>query len=180
MYISTEIGSLRKHYPSYEERLDLLKAAGFDAYDFSMFGSGMCDWIDDNDCAKKAKALRKYSDKIGMVCNQAHAPFALVIAGDEKKTEERFYQIVRALEIASILGARICVVHPWNNYSPEENAVIFKRLEPYAVKYGIKIALENMWNWNDKEYHAAPAACSDEENFSSHLVYSRTTHHIRA
>ena len=169
MYISTEISSMSKFYPAYEDRLSALKEAGFDAYDFSMFRPATCEWIDDDGCAEKAKKLRKYADKIGIVCNQTHAPFPLVAVGDGKKTEERFFQIVRALEISSVLGAKLCVVHPWNNYSPEENAVVYKRLESYAKKFGVKIALENMWNWNKEEDHAAPAACSDADNFYAHL-----------
>lgn len=169
MYISTEIGSLRRFYETYEERLSALKEAGFDAYDFSMFRTATCPWISDDDCAAKAEKLRRYADRIGIACNQTHAPFPLVCAGDENRTRERFDEIVRALEISAVLGAKICVVHPWNDYSPEENAKIYEKLGSYAKKFGVAIALENMWNWNNAEKCALPAACSDGKNFKAHL-----------
>ncbi len=169
MKVSTEIGSLRYAYASYENRLLALKNAGFDAYDFSMFNETVCPWIIDDDFADKAKKLREYSDKIGIVCNQTHAPFPLVFVGDEKRTNERFDEIVRALEISAILGAKYSVVHPWNGYSPKENAEIYGRLKPTAEMLGIKIALENMWFWDNEKDCALPAACSDEDNFNAHL-----------
>lgn len=33
----------------------------------------------------------------------------------------------------------------------------------------MKIATENMWNWNGEKDEAAPAACSDPESFNAHL-----------
>ena len=169
MKISTEIGSLRNAFGTYEKVLDAVKSTGFDAYDFSMFEYNVCPWINEDDYAEKAKKLRKYADGIGLVCNQTHSPFPLVFVGDEKRTEERFFEIVRALEISSILGAEFSVVHPWNGYSPQENEKIYKRIEPYAKKFGVKIALENMWFWDRENNHALPAACSDGANFNAHL-----------
>ena len=169
MYISTEIASLRKFYSSYEERLSVLKDAGFDAYDFSMFRVATCPWLGESDYAEKAESLREFADGIGMACNQTHAPFPLVIADNKEETEKRFCEIVKSLEISGILGAKLCVVHPWNYYSPEENAKIYNRLEPFAKKFGVCVALENMWNWDKNNDRALPAACSDGKSFNAHL-----------
>ncbi len=169
MYISTETDSLASFYASYEERLSALKEAGFDAYDFSMFNASSCPWIGENEYAEKVKALRKYADSIGIVCNQTHAPFPLVFSDSEEKTKARFAEIVRALEISAILGAKLSVVHPGNSPMPQENAKLYKRFEPYAKKFGIRIALENMWGWDNENGHALPGACSDGANFNAHL-----------
>ncbi len=169
MYISTETGSLHKIFETYEEKLTALSYAGFDAYDFTM--CGYCTWTRDENYVAKASDLRKFADGTGIACNQTHAPYPLVYEADKKRTAERFDEIVRSLEITSILGAKLCVVHPWNNYTPQQNAQIYKRLEPYARKFGVMIALENMWNWNwgEPDEHAQPAACSDENSFNAHL-----------
>lgn len=168
MKISIDINAV-KSLGSYENRIDALVAAGFDAYDFSMFDEGTCSWLGEKDYLKKAEALRAYADKAGIECNQAHAPFPLVFVGNEKRTSERFDEIIRALEIAHVLGGKLCVVHPWNGYTAQQNAQIYKRIEPYARKLNLKIALENMWFWDEKNNCASPAACSDENDFNAHL-----------
>jgi sugar phosphate isomerase/epimerase len=67
------------------------------------------------------------------------------------------------------LGAKVCVVHPCNDYTAEENASLYRKLEPYAREAHVKIGVENMWNWNGKEGHACAAACSCHDDFRAHL-----------
>ena len=47
-------------------------------------------------------------------------------------------------------------------------AVDFELL-PFAKDHGVKIATENMWNWNKETDEAAPAACSHHDNFLAHI-----------
>ena len=60
-------------------------------------------------------------------------------------------------------------MHPDNDKSAEENAEMFRELLPLARQLGVKIATENMWNWNSAEDHAAPAACSSHTDFLAHI-----------
>ena len=168
MFISTEIGSLGLLADT-KKILRVLKAGGFSAYDFSMFRGVPYDrLLEGDDYRCRAEALKAYADGIGIVCNQAHAPFPTAIKGNDVYNEEIFPEIVRAIEVAGILGAKVCVVHPCNDYTAEENAVLYRRFEPYARKAGVKIGLENMWNWNAED-HATPAACSSHHDFLAHL-----------
>ena len=80
-----------------------------------------------------------------------------------------FPKIVRAIEVSGILGAKICVIHPCNDYTPEENAILYKSFEPHARKAGVKIGLENVWSWPNGSVTAIPSACSHHENFRAHL-----------
>lgn len=170
MKISTEIGSFRFYSDDNRKILKLLKDSGFTAYDFSMFQDVLRDrLIDGDDYKAKAKELREYANEIGIECNQTHAPFPTVIKGDEAYNERIFSQIVRAIEVSGILGAKVCVVHPCNDYTAEENAVFYRRIEPYARKAGVKIGLENMWNWNRQLGKVASAACSHSKDFLDHL-----------
>ena len=169
MYISTEINSYRKIGDN-REIIKLLKESGFTAYDFSMFSGGLADEIlYADDYAEKAREFRRYVDGIGLPCNQTHAPFATARKGNDEYNKAMFPKIVRAIEVSGILGAKVCVVHPCNDYSPEENAALYKKFEPYARKAGVKIGVENMWNWQSGSAHATAAACSHHDNFRAHL-----------
>lgn len=172
MKTSTEIASIAKHVG--EEKAVLYVAqAGFDAWDFSMFEMAQYDWnngrlLDTDHPLQKsnylsfAKELRKIGEENGIICNQSHAPFPVSCP------EIRSY-LKRSIECTAEAGGKICVIHPDNNKSPEENAEMFWELLPFAKQHGVKIATENMWNWNSKHCHAAPAACSDEKSFLDHL-----------
>lgn len=169
MLISTEISSYRKLGDN-KKILKLLKESGFTAYDFSMFKGGLADEIlYADDYAQKAREFRAFADGLGLPCNQSHAPFPTAKKGDIEYNEAMFPIIVRAIEVSGILGVKVCVVHPCNDYTPEENLEIYRKFEPYARKAGVKIGVENMWNWTSEPIHATPAACSSPESFRKHL-----------
>ena len=74
MLLSIDTISLRQRYND-ETALKMIKDAGFDAYDYSMFrANGERDMLDD-DYIEKAHKLRAFADEIGLLCRQAHAPF---------------------------------------------------------------------------------------------------------
>ena len=180
MYISTEINSFR-NFGENEKVLRMLKDAGFDAYDCSMFygSNAEREVLDHDDYLLRAKAFRRVADEIGLVCNQAHAPFPTAMSEGREylgmsATDYNRYahaKITRAIEVAGVLGAKIIVVHPWNNYTAEENAVLLKSFEETARRAGVKIALENMWNCENRatNFRATPAACSHHDDFKAHL-----------
>ena len=66
-------------------------------------------------------------------------------------------------------GGEICIIHPANNRSPEENAEMYLELLPFAKDCGVKIATENMWNWHAGDECSSFAACSTSESFCRHL-----------
>lgn len=178
MYVSTEINSFCA-VGNNCKILKMLKEAGFTAYDFSMFYGSIADReiIEKDDYIERAKAFRAYADGLGMPCNQAHAPFPTATSDEYPRfnmtTEEynayAHKKITRAIEVAGILGANVIVVHPWNFYTPQENAALFKTFEETARKAGVKIAVENMWNWENGAPTASPAACSHPDDFNAHL-----------
>lgn len=189
MLISTETSS-GKNYGNYFERITAIKNAGFDAFDLTIFPHKVfslpeafflrkktitqiiAETPEDPErvmTIEKAKEIRKFADKLGIPCNQTHAPFPTAWPNDTVYNEFITEYLITSIEISGILGAKICVVHPCNDYSPEQNAEMYNSLADTARKCGVKIALENMWNWNYQTDEAAPAACSDEENFARHL-----------
>lgn len=170
MKISTEIASIAK-YVGEEKAVELVAKAGFDAFDFSMFAMAQYDWenkclitsghpLQSKDYLAFARKLKQIASDNGIVCNQSHAPFPVAVK------EIRGY-LKRAIECTAEAGGKICIIHPDNNKSAKENAQMYFELLPFAKEHGVKIATENMWNWENDE--ARPAACSDEESFLAHL-----------
>ncbi len=177
MLLSTQNQDLLRMF-GFEKAVTILKNAGFDAYDMSLFymftDAENCELNTEN-CRERAKEMRNFADAIGLPCNQAHAPFASS-KGDEQD-EWRFETIVRSMEIASILGAKCIVVHPKKHldYMTQKqelwdmNMAFYKRLLPYCEQFGITVALENMWHYNPKTEHIADSVCSRPEEFLAYL-----------
>ena len=173
MKTSTEINSARRIVGSEERAIELIAKAGFDAWDFSMFEMARYDYktktVIDNDHPLRngdyvafAKRLKKIGLDNGIVCNQSHAPFPV-------KCPEVRDMLKRAIECTALAGGEICIIHPDNKKSAEENAEMYFELLPFAKEHGVKIATENMWNWDKEKDEASPAAFSHHDDFLAHI-----------
>lgn len=172
MKISTEINSISK-IVGMEKAVDLCAKAGFDAWDFSLFGMYKIDpktklpldnpsELNGMDYLKFARKLKKIGTDNGIVCNQSHAPFSV------RNPAVRVY-LKRAIECTAEAGGDICIIHPDNNKNAEQNAEVYAELLPFAKSYGVKIATENMWNWDAEKNQSKFAACSTAEDFVKHI-----------
>ena len=172
MKISTEIASASNIVKEHKA-VELCAKAGFDGWDFSMFD--MCKYLWPEDiCVDSGHPLRtdaylKFARELknigldnGIVCNQTHAPFPVDVP------EVRSY-LKRAIECTAEAGGEICVIHPANNKTPEENAEMYWELLPFAKSCGVKIATENMWNWHPGDDCSSFAACATSESFCKHI-----------
>ncbi len=170
MKISTEIASASRIVGE-EKAVELIAKAGFDAWDFSMTPMCKYDWgnkclldndhpLAGNNYLAFARKLKQIGLDNGIHCNQSHAPFPTYC------DEIRGY-LKRAIECTAEAGGKICIIHPDNYKSAEENAEIYFELLPFAKECDVKIATENMFNWNNGP---APAACSSPESFLEHLT----------
>ena len=178
MLTSTQNGRLQKYYGTMEA-VRMLKEAGFDAYDMtmcSMFGDHPSPLNGEN-WREEAQKIRAYADSIGISCNQSHAIFPPV-KGDESDAE-RYEALIRHLEISSILGAKISVVHPiqYLEYAKnaeklkEMNMEFYRGLIPYCEKFNVKIAVENMWQryYNKSGNRIVDSVCSRAEEFCDYI-----------
>ena len=162
MKISTEIGSFAKLVGE-EKAVYMVAEAGFDAFDFSMLRMDTVTHpLGGSDYLAFARKIKKIGLDNGIFCNQSHAPFPVY------REEIRTF-LPRAIECTAEAGGKICVIHPNDRKSPEENAEMYLELLPMAKAYGVILATENMWNWDDKTDTALPAACSSPESFVRHM-----------
>ena len=158
----------------YKNALKVLKQAGFNTYDLKLYENvNYCaEFLEAKNYKENAIEFKNFADSLGITCNQAHAPYPSSDE-DETKTLEIFDLIVRSMEVASILGAKIIVVHPMQhlNYAENQrelfklNVEFYKSLIPYAKKFGIKIATENMWQLNLPTKIPTDSVCSRSWEF---------------
>ena len=172
MKISTEIGSAALRIG--EERVvEYVAKAGFDAWDFSMFD--MCRYdsvtklaidtghpLTGSQRLAFARKLKQIGLDNGIECNQSHAPFSCNYPSVRSRLKW-------AIECTAEAGGKICVVHPQTNKNAEENAEFYMELLPFAKECGVKIATENMWDWDTVKDESSFAACATSEDFLAHL-----------
>lgn len=172
MKISTEIASIAR-IAGMEKAVELCAKAGFDAWDFSLFDMCRIDWTtrmplqNENQLngihyLKFARELKKIGLDNGIVCNQSHAPFPVDVPAVHAFLK-------RAIECTAEAGGEICVIHPDNKKTAEQNAEMYAELLPFAKSCGVKIATENMWNWDKTKNESAFAACATGEDFKKHI-----------
>ena len=153
--------------------VELIAKAGFDGWDFSLYE--ICKYskklggapdsshpLAGADYLKFVRELRRIGEDHGIVCNQSHAPVPTYAAPVRSLLK-------RAIECTAEAGGEVCVIHPGNDYTVEENAEIYLELLPFAKDHGVKLATDNMWNWDKVRDQAAPAACSTPDSFRAHL-----------
>ncbi len=171
MRLSTTTGELAKVF-GFNKCIDILAEAGFDCADFSQFD----EYVYGADLSKGfLTELRKYAEDKGVFFNQSHAPFASSFK-EEERTKKRFEEITEAIKRASYLGVENIIVHPCQHveyvkdgnpeFLYEYNMEFYNRLIPYCEEYGIKVALENMWQRTGMINHST---CSRADEFVRYL-----------
>ena len=167
---STEIASIAA-IAGELKAVELVAKAGFDGYDLSLFEMARYDGkqvvrkghpLQSGQALQYVRQIKQVAEDNGIVCNQSHAPFPVYCLEIRDLAK-------LAIEFTAEAGGEICVIHPDNNKNAEENAGMYLELLPFAKSCGVKIATENMWNWNTELGHATPAACSDPQSFLAHL-----------
>ena len=169
-FLDTRLGGM-------DRAIELLADVGFDAYDATFCKmNDPAHFMNRDGWREEILRLKAVADRAGIVCNQSHAPFPSSV-GDEEKDEEIFQKIVRSMEGAAMLGAKIIVVHPKQHLIHAEHAEelkqlnleFYNRLMPYCEKLGIKIATENMWQHNKHADHPIDSTCSRAPEFCEYV-----------
>lgn len=161
----------------YEGAVRFLKKTGFDGVDLSLFGMYNDDdyWCQP-DYREKAEHLKQVGQEIGIEFLQAHAPYPSN-KGEKEFDDMAFSRIVRAMEIASIIGIPRIVVHPLEhiNYLRnrkqlfEMSVDFYKRLIPFCEQFRIQVCTENMWEFDRNRHVITYGICADPEEFRAML-----------
>lgn len=160
-----------------EKALMLLAQIGFDAVDFSFFAYGDDSplLMSEKDCAAYMKNLRAVMDESGIAAGQTHAPMPTYAYGADDN-DARLSQMIAAIYASEILGAPYCVIHPpilpYRKYDEayEENRLlcleIYGKLLPHLRRTGVKLAVENMFNYDSVKGKICPTICSTAEEMA--------------
>lgn len=156
--------------------LKAIKEAGFDAYDFSLrpltkqpdsplMQENYLDFL---------REVKQTADDLGLVCNQAHATFPPEKYGDEEYNQHTFQRIIREMEAAAYVGAPVIVVHavkplPKDVDPIAENLRFYRSLIPYCEKYNIKVAVENLFEYDDKRERRKPCCIGTSEKLAEFM-----------
>ena len=149
MLLSFDTAVLRDRYGD-ETALRMIAAAGFDAYDYSMFRADGEKFMLGDDYRERAIRLRAVADELGLVCRQAHAPFNFEYDDVIDISAEKYLHQVRSLEIASILGAENIVVHTVKRNLPDDfdlegfSYTFYRSFIPYCERFNMHISVENL------------------------------------
>lgn len=178
MLLTTQTEKLEEFFGD-KAAIEMVADAGFDSIDYSMFHMSRDNCILNTDEYKKyAKELKNIADQKGIGFTQAHAPFRFAF----ESTEQEYLkiakdQVVRAIEVAGILGVEIIVVHPLQfrpyltnkDYLKQINMKYYNELIPYCEEYGVKMACENMWQYNKKRECIIDSVCSQPAEFNDYI-----------
>jgi L-ribulose-5-phosphate 3-epimerase len=170
MRVSTQTSVLSHRFGD-EKTIQMIAKAGFDAIDYSMFGSKVASPVFGDDYENYARELKHIADESGICFNQTHAPFPSLKANDDAYNQQIRPLIHRAIAVTSIIGAKIVIVHP--TAIPENKKVynieFYSSLIPACKEYNVMVALENMFGSNQNNFQIIPNVCSTGKEFAEYL-----------
>lgn len=178
MKISTTTGYFAKKLGD-EKALVTLAKAGFDAVDYSMFVHDAETGVFSNKGFEKyAEKLKIVADAAGIKIGQIHAHMPSPSYPDYMARQQLFDKLaVHSIVSAAIMECPYVVIHPLimldrlydrkykENY--EANLEYYGKMIPYLKEYGVKVAIENMWHFDDEKNKIVDTVCSSAEEMIS-------------
>ena len=153
MKLSVELYTLSQRFGD-QKAIEIAKNAGFDAIDYSYCMLNENEQILGDSYREYAQSLRTKLDECGICCNQAHAPFKIRYENKFDFSDQRYLYLIRSIESAAILGAKTIVVHaldvPKGVDFEDFNVQYYRGLIPYCEKFGIRVAVENLFHHDRK------------------------------
>ena len=158
MKLSIDNGMLLARFGDFESAR-MIKEAGFDCVDMTYYTSSLNAPILNENYREYAIKLREHFDALELECNQAHAPFVFGYGDGFTLDDPHYKYVVRSMESASILGAKTIVIHSVGHregskvmFDREYNINFYRSLIPFCEKFGIKIAVENLFEYTENGF----------------------------
>lgn len=183
MRISTTTGGLSETNKTFDNKIRLYAAAGFDCVDLHlshMWKADLSDIFLSENWQQETERLKQVAAFNNVSINQAHAPYSTSGFIDYLKDKERkkdiLFRIKRAIAVAGSLGAQNIIVHPIHCFPYRQsdkreilkiNEEFYGNLAETAKKYNINIAVENMWQ--REEDKIVPSVCANPEEMALYV-----------
>ena len=163
-----------------EKAAVMAKTAGFDAvdYDICIMEKNTGDVWHSERYAEEAKRIRDIYEKAGVPIVQTHAPFRFTNWNDKEYFEGFIMPTMKlSVEVSALLGAKVVVAHPlhFRKYAGNEEEIFemnmkyYRELAEVGEKFGIKVAVENMFQWDDFRNLPAHDTCSTSSEFVRYI-----------
>lgn len=171
MLYSTNTPSIIPRVPLFDG-LDMIIDAGFPLIDFTLYNN--YGFALENNYRETAKNIRRHVEARGAAINQSHAPFC----SGERYLSDFVPKFPRIIEFSAMLGAKCIVVHPMHEsgyyYKDKDrifdlNMKMYSSLAPIAKNAGIKIGIENMWEYRSVSGIICDSACSDPADMNRYF-----------
>lgn len=163
MVVMTETYSL-SHRVGDKKAIEYLAGAGFDALDYTMYWAPEGSPVFGEQYKEYARELLETAQRCRIPFLQAHAPFGYPFEDGEEEWKKLYGRILRSMEFASLLGAKIIVVHPIVCLPQIDqkayNLEFFRSLAPLCRQLHIRVALENMWGTDRRRGCIVSNVCS--------------------
>ncbi len=150
----------------------LLADAGYDCLDWSFFPGYMADSpLFGDDWQQEVNAMKAAAAECGVTFNQAHAPFPSM------PDEAVRARIVQSIKVAAALGISGIVVHPIQHVPYLKNRGLlwninleyYRSLLPLCEEYGIRVYVENMWQYDSARHCIVDSFCARPEEYCAFL-----------
>ena len=191
MKIGTSSGVLNRMFGD-ENAIVKLAEAGFDCIDFGFFhyAERTADSIF-NQSADKFKAyfthLGEVADDANIEIRQVHSPMP---SYSGKADEDAFFFTVqeKAIAAAAFMKSKYIIIHPcipgqyrythFRAECKEINMDFYRRLLPTLDKYNMKLAVENMFNYDPVRKCICPTVCTTAEEMADYIDTLNDEHFV--
>jgi sugar phosphate isomerase/epimerase len=191
MRIGTSTNSL---VHKYGEEVAIIKyaEAGFDALDFGFFhypirGEGQLFTGSEEKFKEYFTKLGDTANKAGIKINQVHSPMPSY-TGKPDEDEYLFAIQEKSIKAASYMGSPYIIIHPcipsqyrythFKNECKDINMDFYTRLKPTLRKYNVKLAIENMFNYDPVLKCNCPTVCSTPEEILDYIDTLNDDHFV--
>lgn len=178
MKISTQTGTIARLYGD-EKALVKIANAGFDAVDYSLYIHDKENGVySGKGFEKYAERIKTVADAVGLKIGQIHAHTPTPSYPDYMSRPELYDRLAANTIIsAAIMECPYVVVHPLimldrlydrkykENY--EANLEYYGKMIPYLKESGVKVAIENMWHFDETKNKIVDTVCSSAEEMMS-------------
>ena len=178
MFIGCNTLSFTVNGESDEEAIKLLAKAGFNCIDLNLNRYSVRDPVNPFwnmtvvQQEKYAASIKKTAREAQVYISQVHAPYPTYFPLKRKRKEVKEY-IENAIYIAALIGSPYVVVHPL--VPPEAKTAdeikeavemsidFYREFFSLLVQTGVKLAVENMFNWDRENDCPLPTVASTVE-----------------